>query len=96
MNPKPINIIRWVARIWAALMAAFILLMAIGDAALDGPGALFQLTFQESLLMGAFSIVFVGLILAWKREKLGGWIIIAAPAILFLICYYYKNNTDPA
>ena len=92
MNQKLIKIIRWVARVWAALMAAFILFMAVGDAAMEGPGPLFQLTFRESLQMGAFIIVFVGLILAWKWEKLGGWMIIAGMAAFYMLDYAFSGN----
>jgi len=76
MNPKTRKIIRWIARIWAAFMAAMILFIFIGNAAVDGIGPIFHLTFRESLMMAAFVIVFVGLILAWKWECLGGWTII--------------------
>ena len=92
MNPKTRKIIRWIARIWAALMAAFILFMFIGDAVMDGIGPIFHLTFRESLMMAAFVIVFVGLILAWKWERLGSWMIIGGMAAFYILDLYHLNK----
>ena len=92
MSPKTRKIIRWIARIWAALMAAFLLFMAVGNAVMDGIGPVFHLTFRESLMMAAFVIVFLGLILAWKWERLGGWMIIAGMAAFYIFDFAFSGS----
>lgn len=92
MNPKTRKIIRWIARIWAALMAAFILFMFIGNAAVDGIDPIFHLTFRESLMMAAFVIVFIALILAWKWERLGGWMIIGGMAAFYFLEFVFSGD----
>ena len=92
MNKKLTKIIRWIARIWAALMAAFILFMAVGDAAMEGPGPIFHLPFRESLMMVSFIIVFGGLILAWKWEKLGGWMIVSGMGAFYILDYAFSGD----
>ncbi len=92
MNSMIITIIRWIARIWAALMAAFILFMFIGNAAVDGIGPIFHLTFRESLMMSAFVIVFVGLILAWKWERLGGWMIVGGMLAFYVLDFAFSGT----
>ncbi len=93
MNKKLTNIIRWIARIWAALMAAFILFM-VGRGCRYGMGLgpIFHLTFRESLMMAAFIIVFVGLILAWKWERLGGWMIIGGMAAFYILDFAFSGD----
>ena len=92
MNQNIIQIIRWIARILAALMVALIAFMFVGNAAADGIGPLINLTFRESLMMAAFVVVFVGLILAWKKEKLGGWLVVAGMVLFYLFDFVYSGN----
>ena len=92
MNPKTRKVIRWIGRIWAAVMAAFILFMFIGDAVMDGIDPLFHLVFRESLMMAAFVIVFIGLILAWKWERLGGWMIVGGMTAFYILDFAFSGD----
>ena len=92
MNQNIIQIVRWIARILAALMAALIAFMFVGNAAADGIGPLINLTFRESLMMAAFVVVFVGLILAWKKEKLGGWLVVGGMVLFYLFDFTVFND----
>lgn len=92
MKPKIRKVIRWIARFWAALMAAFILFMAIGDVAIDRSGQILHLTFRESLMMAVFVIVFLGLILAWKWERLGGWMIVLGMAAFYILDFSFSGD----
>lgn len=92
MNTKTRLILRWIARIWAALMTALILFIFIGNAAADGIGPIFQLSFQEILMMVAFLVVFVGLILAWNWECLGGWMIVGGMLAFYLLDYVFSGT----
>jgi hypothetical protein len=92
MNQITRQILRWVARVWAALMAALILFIFIGDAVTDGVGPMFQLDAREMLLMAAFLTVFVGLILAWKWERLGGWLIVGGMAAFYFLDFAFSGS----
>jgi hypothetical protein len=92
MNTKMRNTLRWIARILAALMAAMILFIFIGDAAADGIGPISHLTFREMLMMAAFLIVFVGLVLAWKWERLGGWMIVGGMLAFYLLDFAFSGT----
>jgi len=70
MNQRTRKILRWIARVWAAFMAAMILFIFVGESVTDGIGSSFNLTIRETVMMFAFFTVFVGLILAWKWECL--------------------------
>jgi len=85
MNAKTALIIRWTSRILAALLAALILLIFIGEAATGGLGLLNQLTLREKMMMAAFFTAFLGLILGWLREKLGGWLVVGGIAAFYLL-----------
>jgi len=92
MNKRTNRIVRWIARILAALMAAFIAFMFVGNAVTDGIGPLLNLTIRESLMMIAFLIVFLGLILGWTREKLGGWLIVIGMVLFYLFDFAFSGT----
>ncbi len=92
MNMKMYQLIRWIARVLASLMAAFIAFMFVGNAVTDGIGPLFKLTFRETLMMAAFVAVFVGLILGWKREKLGGWLIVGGMGLFYIFDVVFSGT----
>ncbi|MCK5793359.1 MAG: hypothetical protein KAH12_01535 [Anaerolineales bacterium] len=84
MNPKTRKIIRWIARIWAALMLAFMLFMFIAHIVEDGIGPEFSLTLRESLMMVSMFVSLAGLALAWKWERLGGILTVGGMAAFYL------------
>lgn len=72
---------RWIARIAGTLMALFFLAFVVGE----GPPPLFRLNLQQNLHFFAMAALFVGLLLAWKWELLGGLIPLAGFVLLVLI-----------
>jgi len=92
MNKRTNRIIRWIARILAALMAAFIAFMFVGNAVTDGIGSLLNLTIKESLMMIAFLIVFLGLILGWTHEKLGGWLTVGGMVLFYILDFAFSGT----
>jgi hypothetical protein len=92
MNSNLRNIIRWIARIWGALMAAMILFIFIGDSAADGIGPIFHLKSREMVMMAAFLVVFVGLILSWKWELWGGWMIVGGMLAFYLLDFIFSGT----
>lgn len=78
--------IRWIARIWGLLLLAFIsfflLAHVFGD---EEPSTAFQ-NQREVISFLCFPVsTIAGLILAWKWERAGGWIIVAGMAALLVI-----------
>ena len=92
MSEKFIRVIRWIARVLAALMAALIVFMFVGNAVTDGVGLLIGLTFREGLMMAAFGVVFLGLIISWKWEKLGGWLVVGGMALFYIFNFTFSGN----
>lgn len=92
MSEKFIRVIRWIARVLAALMAALIAFMFVGNAVTDGVGPLIELTFREGLMMAAFGVVFLGLIISWKWDKLGGWLVVGGMAFFYLLDFAFSGT----
>ena len=92
MNQKTTRIIRWIARIWASLVAALIAVIFVGHAAEDGIGPFFNLTLRDSIMMVAFVTTWAGLILGWKWERLGGYLIIGGMAAFYLFDYFLSGT----
>ena len=80
-----LNIIRWIARISALLMAVLILLFFVGEAMAEGFEPLLHLSVRESLMMVAFVDLWLGLILGWRWELLGGLMTILGFASFYLL-----------
>lgn len=106
-------VIRWMARVWSIASVGSVLLMFIGSGLAEGFSPA-QLTFRDWVGLFFFPFgVCLGMIVAWRREGLGGGItvgsllafyaalrimdgrfprgpyfaILAAPGILFLVCW---------
>ena len=92
MNAKTTRIVHWTARILAALMAGLILIVFIGEAGQDGIGSLSVLTLRETLMMVAFTIAFLGLILGWLWEILGGWFVVLGMTAFYLLDFAFSGT----
>ena len=92
MNTKTIQVIRWIARIWAALMLAFMLFMFIAHIVEDGIGPEFSLTLRESLMMVSMIASIAGLALAWKWERLGGILTVGGMAAFYLFDFAFSGS----
>lgn len=92
MDQKTTRIIRWIARVWAALMAGLIVFIFIGDAISDGIDPIFHLTLRESLMMVAFLVTWLGLVLGWKWERLGGSLVVCGMAAFYLLDFGFSGS----
>ncbi|MFV1949313.1 MAG: hypothetical protein ACC633_05185 [Anaerolineales bacterium] len=92
MNEKTTRIIRWIARVWASLMAAMVAFIFIGDAVDDGIGPIFSMTLRDSLMMAAFVATWLGLVLGWKWERLGGSLIVGGMAAFYLFDFAFTGS----
>jgi hypothetical protein len=117
-DKRGITVIRWIARVWSVASVGFVLLMFVGSALAEGFNPA-QFAFRE--LVGLFFFPFgvcLGMILAWRREGLGGgmtvgsllafyaalrimggrfpggpyFALVAAPGILFLVCWLLSRG----
>jgi hypothetical protein len=59
--------------------------MFVGNAITDGVEPLLRLTLRESLMMAAFFVIWLGLILAWWREILGGALTVGGTIAFYLL-----------
>lgn len=74
-------ILRWIARIWGLLGVAFLLLFIFGEGL--NPA---RLTLREGIEALFFPLgVGAGLVLAWRREGLGGAITVGSLVIFYLL-----------
>ncbi len=76
-----ITITRWTATILGTLFFLMFLALVFGE----GPPNPFKVSATENLSFLFMTILFLGLVLAWFREGLGGAITLAAFATLILI-----------
>ena len=67
MNQKTARIIRWIARIWAALNVAFMLYMFIGHIIMDGIGPVLDFSLRDALMMFFMVLSIAGLALGCER-----------------------------
>jgi hypothetical protein len=82
---KAVRIVRWIARISAGLAAALILLIFVGEGLAEGVEPILHLTARETAMMVAFAAVWLGLVLGWKWELVGGLLTICGTAAFYLL-----------
>jgi hypothetical protein len=71
--PLTSRVLRWVARIWSLLLAAFALLMGLTpDPSITEPVPL-----EDWFLLGFWGVAILGLLVAWRWEIVGAAIAIA-------------------
>jgi hypothetical protein len=115
-NSHSVKIIRWIARIWSVLFIAGSLLIFFSPDSLNaGP-----IPTVDKFLLNLIGLAFLGLLIAWRWELVGGifaiamlfmreivwvilkghwllgflilWILIAPPAILFLMVWRLERK----
>ena len=87
-----IQIIRWIARATAALAAALILAIFVGEGIAEGIGPLLPLTHRETAMMIAFAGAWLGLILGWRWELIGGLLTMGAMIAFYLLDYLFSRT----
>jgi hypothetical protein len=89
---KVVRVVRWTARISAGLAAALILLFFIGEGLTEGFEPILHLTARETAMMVAFAAVWLGLVLGWKWELVGGLLTICGTAAFYLLDYAFSDT----
>ena len=83
MNQKNLKIIKWTARIIALMIIIGGLPFYFGYGN-PLPFAKQEYTFFDNLWLTVFPLMFIGLALGWKYEKIGGYLLIISSLIGFL------------
>ena len=84
--------VRWIARIGAGLTAVFILFMFVGNGFDEGMQPLLHLTARESAMMAAFGIMWLGLVLGWRWELVGGALAVGGMVIFYLFDFLFSGE----
>jgi hypothetical protein len=86
---KPyLQIIRWIARILGSALILLFLIFAIGE---GGPN-LFRSVPRELVMHLSLIAMLIGILIAWRKELIGGIIIVAGFAIFWIINYTYSHH----
>jgi hypothetical protein len=94
MNQRKLNIIKWIARIFS------LLILIVGVPLYCGygnplPFASSEYNFFDNLWRAVFPLMFVGLILGWKYEKIGGYLIIIGILTRFIVSIIVEEGISP-
>lgn len=82
---KTISVLRWITRVIGILIVLLFLVFFIGEADFSQP---VSLTLPEMLSILCIPVLLIiGIVIAWKKEVLGGIIILASVLIFNLIWY---------
>ena len=79
-------IFRWIARLWGLLLFVFALIRVFTP----DPNASGTIAFRDGFMLSLWGVAFIGLILAWRWERLGALItllIMPIREVLFVIIY---------
>jgi hypothetical protein len=91
-NRKTVRVVRWIARILAGLAAVLILLIFIGEGLAEGFEPILHLSVREAMMMVAFVAMWLGLVLGWKWELVGGLLTICGAAAFYLLDYAFSGT----
>ena len=83
--------LRWIARILASIMAVLILLIFVGETLGEGVQPLLHITFREILLMFVFFALWLGLLLSWKWELIGGLLTLCAVIVFYALNFLFTG-----
>lgn len=82
-----VKIMRWIARIWGLAAFTIALLIAISP----DPYATEPVPLKDWFILSLWGIAILGLIIAWRWERLGAWITIVTMAVRELL-YVILNH----
>jgi hypothetical protein len=89
---KRISIIRWVARVWSLLP----ILWGLAEVLFPHGGDTEAVPWTDWLALSLLGLSVVGLALAWRWERLGGWISVAALAVFIVVFLITVERSFPS
>jgi hypothetical protein len=87
-----VRVVRWVARIWSLGPILFALAEILFPHAEEGE----IVPWTELVPLGLAFISVIGLALAWRWERLGGWISLGALAVFLILFLITVERSFPA
>ena len=88
---KTVRVVRWIARAGAGLTAVFILFFFLAHAVTDGVTPLLYLTARETAMMAAFAAVWLGLVVGWKWDMVGGLLTVGGVIAFYALDYLFSG-----
>ena len=82
---------RWIARVLGVLLLLLAVAIAVGEA-VAGSSTSQSLTTREVLMMIAFVVALSGLMVGWRRETIGGALVLSGLACFYLLNYVYTGR----
>jgi hypothetical protein len=87
-----IPVVRWVARIWSLFPIIWAILEVISPHSEEG----IEVPVSDYVNLSIIGVCLLGLALAWRWEKLGGWIALVALGVFTVVFMLTKENVFPA
>jgi hypothetical protein len=88
IGSRPVTILRWIARIWSLILVIFIVLTILSP----DPYATEPVPAVDWFLLSLWGVSVLGLVVAWRWERLGGILAIAAMFIRELAWILIKGS----
>ena len=88
---KWIPVVRWVARIWSLGPVIIALVVIVFSRSEEGV----TVPWTDWAALGLLGISVIGLALAWRWERLGGWISVAALAVFLIVFLITVERSFP-
>jgi FtsH-binding integral membrane protein len=87
------DVIRWTAKVWSLATIGLVLLIFVGEAVSPSTPAAFTPSELVGLLFFPIGVC-LGMILAWRREALGGGVTVAS-VVAFYVWMYLDRASFP-
>jgi hypothetical protein len=90
-NYHAASLVKWVARIWSIPAICFIAVILVGE--IVSPHAPPPISVRDAIGLSLFpSGVFLGILLAWRWERLGGIICVASFFGFYATCWLFDGR----
>lgn len=83
-----VKILRWTARIWSLLAFAFAMVVAFSP----DPHAVNPITVRELFMLSLWLIAILGLLIAWRFERMGALITIVIMPLREMLYYLFYRE----
>lgn len=86
--PRSVTLIRWIARIWSLLIFTVVLFMVLTP----DPYASEPVPVEDWFLLSLWGVAVLGLLVAWRWERVGGLLTIATMFVRELVWVILKGG----
>ena len=94
-NARTARVLRWIARIWSAIMAVLVLAMFFTPDPASGTYAPPNLPEDLVLALAFPGLTFAGFLISWRYERLGGALIVGSfPLFTLILALLQRFNVE--